>query len=296
MADLAFSWLEDVDKSVRTKIQQPRSQSGQPTWSEDEFQQGYSKAYEDLYREIQIMDRNYNSTFLDVTVPAGTTEYALPARTSFLRGAAVMYSNGQRRWPIGMATWEDDGEYRSSEFALLRPDRNSLTFTVPTVQSVPVRLYYGSYYIPILHGCAQGGGGSDIILASYCSVEDDLYNGLVIKIVEGPGLGEEGTILDYNGSTKVATMTAPWVTMPTSASRYTSRPDLPWYAKDVFENYSISCLYEKQDETLSSKFMQLAQVKLQKLWAAIHEQQRQEPQNTYDQGLNGAWGDPGECF
>lgn len=49
---------------------------------------------------------------------------------------------------------------------------------------------------------------------------DDFYNGLDILISRGPGAGQTRTIVDYNGTTKVAFVDSDWDTLPTTESRY----------------------------------------------------------------------------
>lgn len=298
MADLAFPWLEDCDRRVRLKVQQPRELAGygQPSFEEADFENAYNKAYEEVCRELALMDRQYQSEYLDVTIGSGVTEYALPARTQFLRMAKVMDSQGREVFRIRTSTSDEVGWYGNGEAAQLRPDRNSITFTTPTTKALTVRLYYGVYYVPLLHGCARDGGGSTIQLANYSSVEDNLYTGLILRIVEGTGIGQERTITTYSGSTQTATVSLAWVTVPDDTSRYTSRPDLPWLAKDVFENLSIACLFEKLNEDSAAKFYNLAQAKLGRMRAAVKLQERREPDYTLDTNLHGGWGDPADTF
>jgi len=71
-------------------------------------------------------------------------------------------------------------------------------------------------------GTAQAGGASSITLKATSSSTDDFYNGLKIKITSGTGLGNAvATISDYNGTTKVATISSAWsVANPDSTSTY----------------------------------------------------------------------------
>jgi hypothetical protein len=80
---------------------------------------------------------------------------------------------------------------------------------------------------PLLQGCALGlstfaadvtgtataGGASTITLAAGASAVNDFYKGLVIELTTGTGSTQavpRRTILGYNGSTKVATVTPAW--------------------------------------------------------------------------------------
>jgi hypothetical protein len=82
-------------------------------------------------------------------------------------------------------------------------------------------------------GFAQGDGSGpsdEITLAGWSSAADDYYNGVEIEIIAGAGVGDKFTIDDYDGATKVATITGgTWSTNPDFTSIY--RMDVPF--KDV---------------------------------------------------------------
>lgn len=69
-------------------------------------------------------------------------------------------------------------------------------------------------------GTATAGGASTITLAAGASALDDLYTGWTIRIIGGTGAGQEATIDDYVGATKVATVDAAWATPPDATSQY----------------------------------------------------------------------------
>lgn len=74
------------------------------------------------------------------------------------------------------------------------------------------------------HGLAQGGAASTITLSSTASSVDDTYNDSFIFISTSNGSGQTRLITDYNGTSKVATVTPAWTTEPTSASVYKILP------------------------------------------------------------------------
>ncbi len=277
------------------KLGQPRDFQGQPTWQESEIEYALNKAYDSACRKLVAMDRDYQSVFEDVSIPAGTVEYQLPVRTRFLRKAMFVNSNGTAGYRIRRASSDEMGFYGPNEAALLRPDRNSLTFTIPTSSVMTVRLYYGVYYVPLLHGCARSGsGGVTMPIAEYSSIEDDLYNGLDIRLVAGTGIGQERSVSDYNGATQVVTVSLAWTVVPDDTTRYTSRPDLPWEMKEFFENLVLATLTEKLDESEAVKYRGLAAASLLEAKEAIKEAERREPDFTFDVCNNGGWGDPGD--
>lgn len=59
-----------------------------------------------------------------------------------------------------------------------------------------------------------------IQLPSSASSSDNFYNNEVIEITAGTGVGQKRTIIDYDGTTKIATLRANFVNHPTSSSTY----------------------------------------------------------------------------
>lgn len=59
-----------------------------------------------------------------------------------------------------------------------------------------------------------------IMLAADSSASNDTYNALVIRITAGTGEGQMRTISDYVGTTKVATISVAWETLPDATSVY----------------------------------------------------------------------------
>lgn len=74
----------------------------------------------------------------------------------------------------------------------------------------------------VTDGIAVGAGvnGNQIILDSTASSVSGSYDPSVIAIVSGTGLGQCRLILDYNGSTKTATVDRTWRVLPDSTSEY----------------------------------------------------------------------------
>ncbi len=55
-------------------------------------------------------------------------------------------------------------------------------------------------------GTAVTGGVGSMTLPTDASIYDDFYNGMEFEIISGTGSGTNGTITNYNGTTKVATL------------------------------------------------------------------------------------------
>ncbi len=70
-------------------------------------------------------------------------------------------------------------------------------------------------------GQATAGGASTLTFdSSTGSTVDDFYNGQWVWIVGGLGIGQRRLVVNYVGSTKVATVHRPWAVNPDSTSKY----------------------------------------------------------------------------
>lgn len=69
-------------------------------------------------------------------------------------------------------------------------------------------------------GTAAAGAASAITLAAGASAVDDFYVGMSVAITAGTGSGQTAEIIDYDGTTKVATVSVPWATAPDATSEY----------------------------------------------------------------------------
>ena len=69
-------------------------------------------------------------------------------------------------------------------------------------------------------GVAAGVAGSTITLQAGASTTDDYYNGATLEIARGTGAGQTRSIIDYVGSTKIATLDRAWATNPDTSSVY----------------------------------------------------------------------------
>jgi len=74
----------------------------------------------------------------------------------------------------------------------------------------------------VLNGTAQGNVDPNVIVlaAAGPSALDDYYNGCLVAIQSGTGLGQARLIVDYTGATKTATVDRAWETIPIADSVY----------------------------------------------------------------------------
>ena len=79
----------------------------------------------------------------------------------------------------------------------------------------------------VLHqGTAQAASTNTITLDTGASTADDFYNHTKVVIEENTGLKQERIIVDYVGSTRVATIAPPWVVTPDNTSIFVVEPAL----------------------------------------------------------------------
>lgn len=76
----------------------------------------------------------------------------------------------------------------------------------------------GAYAIE--SGTAQAATSNSITLAATASADDGVYNRSMVVIVDNTGIGQTRTIVDYNGTTKVAVIDRDWRVTPDATTAY----------------------------------------------------------------------------
>jgi hypothetical protein len=72
--------------------------------------------------------------------------------------------------------------------------------------------------------CQSGSTSTTAKLDASASATDDLYNGALIVLTGGTGAGQCNGIIDYVGSTKVATLARAWAVTPDNTSTFSLLP------------------------------------------------------------------------
>lgn len=72
-------------------------------------------------------------------------------------------------------------------------------------------------------GIATAGGATTITLASTAVATNEYYDGAIVQIISGTGVGQSRIIGNYVGATRVATVTDAWGTNPDNTSVYMVR-------------------------------------------------------------------------
>lgn len=98
-----------------------------------------------------------------------------------------------------------------------------ITKTSTTDAKTAAAVLYPRRFPVLRTGTAQAGGATTITLDASASALDDFYNGMYVNLTnDSPSnvRGQARRIIDYVGSTKVATVEAAWGTNPSSASTF----------------------------------------------------------------------------
>ncbi|GAA3249872.1 neuraminidase-like domain-containing protein [Dactylosporangium siamense] len=69
-------------------------------------------------------------------------------------------------------------------------------------------------------GAVQGADLRSVRLDADAAQVDGAYTGMRVRITAGPGAGETGVVLDYDGATRTATIAGAWVMLPGTGSAY----------------------------------------------------------------------------
>jgi len=120
-----------------------------------------------------------------------------------------------------------DTLYRSEGYHLFS---NQVVFTDTTFLGTEyyARIFYQPTTPKLHKSTAQSGAAATITLGLAADVEtvgtiktiDNYYQGMIVEIMEGTGIGQQRWIIQYVGSTKVATVDSNWDTVPDATSIY----------------------------------------------------------------------------
>jgi hypothetical protein len=295
VADLPFPWLIDVERAVRHALDSPPGQAGQMSYSEEEREIAFNDATNDIRTRIAQIDRHYQSEFSDVAVAAGAQEVALPTRLRFVRKAKRLVG-GRPVENLFVATGEDFGNDEPWVSALYRPDKNTLYFTTPAASAFTLRVYHGTWSVPLLNTRIVVAGGSTAQLQPHEPFEDDVFVGLSVMACKQGVPNQERTVTDYDGATKTITVGSAWSVVPDKTFKLTSRPDLPWDAREPFKYAVAARLYEKNDERQAQKFFGLRDESIRQMVSALVAADRQAPLTTLDLAGFNAFQDPARLY
>lgn len=97
-------------------------------------------------------------------------------------------------------------------------------------------------------GTAQSATATTIVLRAALAVADDVFNGMVIRITAGTGVGQRRMITDYVGATDTATINKAWDTNPDATSAYSI--DAAAFYAPVSSGFESATIYFYKDGVL----------------------------------------------
>jgi len=160
--------------------------------------------------------------FTDTAVSATINTITLPAGASSVDGAydpaAITIVGG-----TGMGQSRLILEYTgSTKVAVVDRDWKATPdgTSVITITTNPGREH-------VNEGLAQAGTSNTVTLNVLASSVDDVYVGQIVFIRSGTGQDQAGTVIGYNGTTKVATVHKNWGVVPNTTSGYVMIPASP---------------------------------------------------------------------
>ncbi len=181
---------------------------------------------------------------VDISYVASTAAYSIPVRIGKLLAVERMTATGYPDYnmlPIQADELFGYSRAGRGDFYLLGQNTITIDPTPTTTQTSAIRIHYAPTFLPVHTGTAQGGAATSITFAATAtlgtvSTTDDVYIGSTVRGTNNSPtgvLGQEGTVTDYVGSTKVATVGAAWTTNPTSATTYEVVLEIPDGAQDA---------------------------------------------------------------
>jgi len=98
-------------------------------------------------------------------------------------------------------------------------------------------------------GTGQAGSTTtSMVLAAGASAVDDFYDGMPISITAGTGNGQTGVIVDYNGTTKTATLASAWALATDATSQYSIGANVAY--RPISQNFESVSMYFNIDGVL----------------------------------------------
>lgn len=77
---------------------------------------------------------------------------------------------------------------------------------------------------------------------------NDYYNGELVSIISGTGIGQIRTVSDYDGANRLLTLSAAWTTTPLSTSQYSFISPIPERFHEILVSYAQARVYRKNQD------------------------------------------------
>lgn len=239
-----------MDRHARAVIAAARSElqetnSADPLgnlWTDPELLEWANESQNQTVAEILDLDEDFFGTFFEINTVAGQAIYDLPSR--FLRMIQVEYLGGGSRVdvpesrarpenPPALSAVMDTSQGPLFAYALYS-DQIHFDPPLSSVLTPGFRCWFIGDPQEMTYGTASAGASSTITLQAAVSAsgraasgDHDYYNQVFIVLTGGTGAGQRRRIADYDGDTKIATVSTPWSVTPDSTSQYATETVLP---------------------------------------------------------------------
>lgn len=143
-------------------------------------------------------------------------------------GAVTVYVTGdkgtQAVGSVGAGACEHEGNgFHSYAPSVAETNYNHVAFTFIGTGAIPrtVQVYPSTMKTDVVtFGTAQAGATASITLATTASSTNGTYDPAIVMIVAGTGAGQARMILQYEGSTRIASVDRDWRITPDATSEY----------------------------------------------------------------------------
>jgi hypothetical protein len=159
--------------------------------------------------------------------PSGQAQSGSTENTIKLAGGASITDDAYNEMGIKITEGEGKGQVRritdydgSSKDATVDLKWDPVPNDTSEYLLYPLSLLKEGFDSLVHSGMAQPAGDDNITLATSASNDDDAYNDMTIEIIEGTGSGQTRKIIDYDGTTKMATVDEDWDPSLGNDSRY----------------------------------------------------------------------------
>lgn len=183
---------------------------------------------DEWFHEIVFCWDDYLMAQFTVSTVANQTNYTIPEIAMVIRRVAIRETSTEEYRQVRVKRSLNDinkGWYLSGRDIVLDP--------APTYSIVNgLRVDYTRIIPRMNTGTVQEATVNTITLETSADVRDDYYNSVFIQITDGTGSGQRRLISDYAGSTRIATVSQDWTTIPDATSVYATVSILPDYIED----------------------------------------------------------------
>lgn len=140
-------------------------------------------------------------------------DYELTPGEAFQKGDLVVFNNGK----VTKATASTTGQVLGVMAETITASLDDITYG--KVYDNPFNVYRVTF-ADHRDATATGGSTTTLVDTTLPTSADDVWNGALLYVYEGPGAGSIRTVADYTGATDTLTVTKPFPEAITSASKY----------------------------------------------------------------------------